>query len=268
MLLRCLEDGLIQAVGSDSPEAVDVRVIAATDRDLEAAVEAGSFRAPLFHRLAGFQIPLPPLRDRIEDLGLLLHTFLDRELAALGEDENPLNRAVRDDLWLGAGLVEKFALFDWPGNVRQLANVARQLVISSRGADSSSLPESLVNLLLTPSDSAESDAESFRAVLADPAAKLRPEDITEAMLLEALREQGWRIAATARHLGISRTSLYALMEKSSRIKKARDLSAADISASLAEAAGDLAKAAAHLEVSERGLRLRMAELGLPSQSGD
>jgi len=266
MLLRCLEDGLIQAVGSEHAEAVDVRVIAATDRDLEVAVEDGAFRAPLFHRLAGFQIPLPPLRNRLEDLGLLLHSFLKRELASLGESVDVLNRPVREDLWLGAGLVEKFALFDWPGNVRQLANVARQVVISSRGADSSSLPDSLVTLLLPGSESTSPDnsEDSQVASLSAPELKLRPEDISETMLLEALRQESWRVAATARRLGISRTSLYGLMEKSSKIKKARDLSASDISASLEAAAGSVGEAAEHLEVSERGLRLRMAELGLPA----
>jgi two-component system nitrogen regulation response regulator GlnG len=264
MLLRCLEDGLIQAVGSDKAEAVDVRVIAATDRDLEAAVEEGSFRAPLLYRLAGFQIPLPPLRDRLEDLGLLLHTFLSRELTSLGEGEDALNRPVRDDLWLKAALVEKFALFDWPGNIRQLANVARQLVISSRGDASSSLPESLVNLLLTPSDSQPHDGEALPAAITNPNVKLRPEDIDESMLLDALREEGWRIAATSRRLGISRTSLYGLMAKSSKIKKARDLTSDEVSEAIEAAAGNVGEAAARLEVSERGLRLRMAELGPPS----
>ena len=229
MLLRCLEDGLIQPVGSDTTEQVDVRILAATDRNLESAVEEGSFRGPLFYRLAGFQIPLPALRSRIEDLGILLHAFLRRELEKLGETGRPLKRPIRDELWLRAEVVEKLALSEWPGNIRQLSNIAQQLVISSRGADSPSLPDSLFRLLLSPEQRVDaSDDPEISSPSSDRKTRLRPEDIDEPMLLEALRTEGWKVAATARRLGISRTSLYALMEKSTRIKKARDLSERDI----------------------------------------
>ena len=85
MLLRTLETGEVHPVGTQSPQRVDVRVLAATDADLEARAAAGEFRAPLLHRLAGYEIWLPPLRERRDDVGRLLIHFLRRELAPLGE---------------------------------------------------------------------------------------------------------------------------------------------------------------------------------------
>src|SRR5262249_13655296 len=87
LLLPALESGEIQPVGSEAPQRVDVRVVAATDADLEAAVAQGRFRAPLLHRLRGCEIRLPPLRERRDDVGRLLVSFLRRELAELGREE-------------------------------------------------------------------------------------------------------------------------------------------------------------------------------------
>jgi len=84
LLLRALENGEVQPVGSVRRETVDVRVITATDADLEQAIAGGRFRGPLYYRLAGYLIRLPPLRERRDDLGRLLYHFLDRELGELG----------------------------------------------------------------------------------------------------------------------------------------------------------------------------------------
>ncbi|MCG8456302.1 MAG: sigma 54-interacting transcriptional regulator [Holophagales bacterium] len=146
MLLRALETGEVQAVGSESPRHLDVRILAATDADLEAAIESGRFRAPLLHRLAGFEIHLPPLRDRYDDIPRLLLYFLRQELEAIGGSEISRLRNARRP-WLPAPLVARFAAHDWPGNVRQLRNAARQLVISNRGKDQLELPSELEALL-------------------------------------------------------------------------------------------------------------------------
>ncbi|MEO1369419.1 MAG: sigma 54-interacting transcriptional regulator, partial [Acidobacteriota bacterium] len=133
MLLRTLETHRVRPVGSDREDHVDVRILAATDADLEGAIEEGAFRAPLLHRLSGYGIRLPPLRERREDIARLLLHFLRIELDAIGEawrlEEPPAKRP-----WLPASLVERFLLFDWPGNIRQLRNAARQLLIANRGA--------------------------------------------------------------------------------------------------------------------------------------
>ena len=264
MLLRALENGEIQRVGSDRPHSVDVRLVAATDQDLEAAVEEGRFRAPLFHRLAGFQVAIPPLRERREDIGRLLHSFLLRELAAAGEDTEVLARPLEEDLWLSAGLAERLARFDWPGNVRQLSNVARQIVISSRGQEGASLPPAVDALIFGARDKepAPSAGASVASTEGATGERVRPEDIGEDLLVDTLRANRWRVGATAKSFGISRTSLYGLMEKCGRVRKARDLTAEDI-ATARDSSGDvLADAAELLEVSERGLRLRMKELGV------
>ncbi|MFY9824442.1 MAG: sigma-54 factor interaction domain-containing protein, partial [Thermoanaerobaculia bacterium] len=86
LLLRALESGEIQPVGSEAPLRIDVRIVAATDADLESAAAEGRFRAPLLHRLRGFEIRLPPLRERRDDVGRLLVSFLQQELAALGRE--------------------------------------------------------------------------------------------------------------------------------------------------------------------------------------
>ena len=131
-LLRVLEAGEIQPVGAQSALRVDARVLAATDADLEQRVQAGTFREPLLHRLAGYSIRLPPLRERRDDIGRLLIHFLRQELAATGELEI-LERDSPRLLWMKPALVVRLARYDWPGNVRQLRNAVRQLVIGSRG---------------------------------------------------------------------------------------------------------------------------------------
>jgi two-component system nitrogen regulation response regulator GlnG len=96
LLLRTLESGEVQPVGSETAQRVDVRVVAATDANLETAVADGRFRAPLLHRLRGYEIRLPPLRERRDDVGRLLVHFLRQELAAMGEErllDNPGPRA-------------------------------------------------------------------------------------------------------------------------------------------------------------------------------
>ena len=123
LLLRALETGEIYPIGSASPLHVDVRVVAATDADLERKVETGDFRAPLLHRLAGFDLRLPPLRERRDDVGRLLLHFLRHELAGIGE-ANRLDPTAAgfDARWLPPSLVARLARYDWPGNVRQLRN--------------------------------------------------------------------------------------------------------------------------------------------------
>jgi two-component system nitrogen regulation response regulator GlnG len=128
MLLRALETRQIQPVGSSSFTEVDVRIVAATDARLEEAMAEGRFKAPLYHRLGGYTLYLPPLRKRREDLGRLLYFFLRDELEKLGRP--PLGESERP--WPPAELVARLALHSWPGNVRELRNVARRLAITGR----------------------------------------------------------------------------------------------------------------------------------------
>jgi len=121
-LLRALQERQIERVGGRRPLAVDVRIVAATNKDLEAAVARGEFRLDLFHRLSVVTVTLPPLRQRREDVAALAEHFL-RELAK----EN--GREAR----LSPGALEALVAFDWPGNVRQLRNVIEGALVSTAG---------------------------------------------------------------------------------------------------------------------------------------
>jgi len=260
MLLRALETGEIQPVGQDGTVGVDVRVLSATDASLEQAVESGSFRLPLLHRLSGFELAVPPLRGRREDIALLLLRFLGEELGTIGEAHRLDPTPAGGDPWLPADLAARLCRADWPGNVRQLRNVARQLVIASRGTDRLQLTSAVERALGQEPDGPAPRGDAGATAPAPSGA--RPAEIDDDRLLEVLGRNDYRPTAAARELGISKTSLYALIEASPRVRKARDLSAREIEEAL-RPGGDVAAAARQLRVSARGLRLRMTELGLP-----
>ena len=133
MLLRVLETGEIYPVGERTPVKVDVRLIAATDAHLEQQIQEGRFKAPLLHRLAGYEIRVPPLRERREDIGLLFLHFAREELESLGEAWRLKPEDSSTEPWLPAPLASRLVRYGWPGNIRQLRNVTRQLIIGSRG---------------------------------------------------------------------------------------------------------------------------------------
>jgi len=248
LLLRCLESGEIQPVGSDRPRQIDVRVVAATDADLEAAVAGESFRAPLFYRLGGFQIELPPLRDRREDIGLLLVAFLRRELEAVGRPEN----LHLDPPWLPASLVARLVAHPWPGNVRQLNNVVRQLVILNRDEPKRARADQALERLLQEGGPSPAPARGTipRVVATSTATSTpfpqerKPADIAESELLAALRKARWRPHAAARALGIPRPSIYHLMHKSTKIRVATELEREHLAPALERFGGDLEAMAA------------------------
>ena len=122
-LLRVLQEGEIKRVGATDPVKVDVRVIAATNRDLPKLVRAGKFREDLFYRLNVIAIPLPPLRERLDDVPLLAHHFLRRYSDRLG-------KKVRT---LAPQAIELLCGYRWPGNVRELENAIERAVVLCRG---------------------------------------------------------------------------------------------------------------------------------------
>jgi formate hydrogenlyase transcriptional activator len=194
-LLRVLQDGQVQRVGGTQAVRVDVRVIAATNRDLEAGVASGAFRADLFYRLNVFPIRLPPLRDRPRDIVLLARHFL-RQFEA---------KFRRPPLEFSSGALRRLCGHQWPGNVRELQNAVERAVILSRGrrvpADAIALP---------------------RAVPAR-AAERRPTDTPETLvtierraILAALEASNWRVSGplgAGCALGLKPTTLHARMKK-------------------------------------------------------
>jgi DNA-binding NtrC family response regulator len=271
MLLRVLETGEVQRVGGLEPQKVDVRLIAATDADLERAIEDGRFRAPLLHRLAGYEIVIPPLRERRDDFGRLLFHFLRQELQAIGEERR---LAPRQDAspWMPASVVARLARYGWPGNVRQLLNTVRQIVIASRAAETVQIGPQIEKLLREATTPPVVEApEAPEPPRMEPAAVRRraeaqpyrsPAEVTEAEVVEALRASRWEVKPAAERLGISRPSLYLLIEKFPSIRKAADLSRAEILEAREQCAGDLDETAELLEVSKKGLQQRMKQLGI------
>ncbi|SRR6266545_3020586 len=269
LLLRVLETGEVQRVGGQDTQKVDVRLIAATDTDLEKAIEDGRFRAPLLHRLSGYEMSLPPLRERREDFGRLFFHFLREELRAIGEERRldpPVGAAPS---WMPASIVARLVRHPWPGNVRQLRNTVRQIVVDSRSADSMQVGPLLERLLreATPGEPepaatpVPADAElPRRRALA--AAYRSPAEVGEAELVAALRANRWEIKAAAAQLGISRPALYLLMDKFPGVRKASDLSAAEILEARELCGGDLDAMIERLEVSKKGLLQRMSQLGI------
>jgi len=255
MLLRALETRLIQPLGSGRTLAVDVRVISATDGDLELARREGAFRDALYHRLAGYLLQVPPLRARRDDVGRLLVHFLRGELSAAGASAR-LGELERPDPWLPAPLVARLARHSWPGNVRELANVARRLAVAAVAG------ERCDEALLPPEVLAPAPALAEEPDAAGDTPCPRAADLDEEKLIAALRAHRWRVGATARALRVSRTTLYARIEVSGRIRKAGDLGEDEVRRAHAECSGDLDRMAERLEVSSRGLALRLGDLGL------
>jgi two-component system, NtrC family, nitrogen regulation response regulator GlnG len=270
MLLRVLETGEVQRIGAPDLQKVDVRLIAATDSDLERAIEEGSFRAPLLHRLAGYEILIPPLRERRDDFGRLLFHFLREELQASGEAHRLNPPGEEDHPWMPASVVARLARYDWPGNIRQLHNTVRQIVISSRSFNVVQIGPQVERLLreaapLTPLEDAvlEPTFQEPSTPKKRPAGDYRnPSEVTEADVIEALRASHWEVKQAAELLGISRPSLYVLMERFPSIRKASDLTRAEILESHSLCGGDLDAMVARLEVSKRGLQQRMKQLGI------
>jgi two-component system nitrogen regulation response regulator GlnG len=269
LLLRALETREIQPVGSDEARRVDVRLIAATDADLEDAVSDGRFRAPLLHRLAGYEIRLPPLRERRDDFGRLFLHFLHQELESLGEAARLTPPSESPRSWVPAPLVARLAAYNWPGNIRQLRNAVRQIVIAGRDAGEPGMwlqAERILQDAARPAHLKDSDPTGSPASPEPPKETRKtyrsPEDVTDDDLIAALRANRWRIQRAAAQLGISRGSLYDRIEKSPRIRKAADLSREEIEASLAAHGEDLDAMVEALEVSKRGLQRRMAQLGI------
>ena len=194
-LLRALEAREVRRLGATAATAIDVRVIAATHRDLRAEVNAGTFRADLYYRLAVVRIELPPLRRRGEDVPLLVDAFVD-ELTATGLAPT-LAAALR-----APGFVAELAAAAWPGNVRELRNHLAMCAV--------------VGAAVPPGRTAARASTAVPVDLEVPLKEARQRllDEFEQRYLEALLERhAGNVSAAARQAGLSRVSLYALLRK-------------------------------------------------------
>ena len=184
-LLRALQEHEIKPVGSTERRSFNVRIIAATNRDLEAAIRGGAFRQDLYFRLNVVQVKLPPLRDRKNDIPLLVTSFLEK---LTSPDARP--RTISEDA------MRRMIAYDWPGNVRELENVVARAVALGCGptVQLSDLPSSLHHPI------------SERTPEKDELLPLQ--ELERRAILRMLRETGGDKLAAARLLGIGKTTLY------------------------------------------------------------
>ncbi|MCH9657023.1 MAG: sigma 54-interacting transcriptional regulator [Planctomycetes bacterium] len=166
-LLRVLQEGEFEQLGSSVTTHVDIRIVAATNRDLHAAVNAGTFRADLYYRLAVFPIEVPPLRVRRDDIPLLVWRFITQKKVRLGKQIEEVPRKVMD------ALID----YDWPGNVRELENVIERAMILSPGK-----VLILEDLVHTPTPQAAFQTSSASL-----------EDVDRAHIISVLEECNWTI---------------------------------------------------------------------------
>ncbi|MCX8157845.1 MAG: sigma 54-interacting transcriptional regulator [Verrucomicrobiae bacterium] len=201
--LRVLQEGQYERLGEDRTRTVDVRILAATNRNLEAEVAAGRFRADLFYRLNVFPIQVPPLRERLEDIPLLASHFLRLAARRLGMAEPPLSAAD----------VMRLQSYDWPGNVRELQNVIERAVILARGGRLAlDLPGTELEVAAPQPAGAVPVRSGARGILTE--AQMR--ELERENLRAALEATGWRVhgpRGAAALLGIKPTTLASRMQK-------------------------------------------------------
>jgi two-component system nitrogen regulation response regulator GlnG len=252
MLLRVLETGEVRPLGSSRSRKVDVRLIVATDEKLEAAVREGRFSEPLLHRLSGYQIPLPPLRERREDIGSLFLHFLRKELAAVGELDRLATRDLAERPWLEAVAVARIAANPFAGNVRTLRNVSRQLVISNRGEKYAKIDAVIERILAT-------DQSLDDAPVTSPSPS-RSTKVSDQEIQEALQRRNYNFSAAAEALGIHRSTLYDRVRANPQgVRSASEISDGEILESHDRHKGEIAAMAAELHVSPKPLKARLTD---------
>jgi formate hydrogenlyase transcriptional activator len=185
-LLRVLEEGKFERLGSTKPLHVDVRIIAATNRDIEHDVKNGKFRHDLFYRLNVFPIVIPPLRERPDDIPLLVRAFVKEFQKKMGKEIESIPKKT----------MESLQSYSWPGNVRELRNVIEHAMILNKGK--------ILNVQVPKHTYPETDATGTL------------ENMERRHIVAALEKTGWRIAGqggAAEVLGLKRTTLQAKMKK-------------------------------------------------------
>ena len=208
-LLRFLQEGEIHPIGESQPMQVDVRIVAATNSDLERAVIDGRFREDLFHRLNVIRIQVPPLRQRREEIPALINHYLHQ----YQQD------SAKSEIKLSEEAVDLMVVYDWPGNVRQLCNEVRRVVAYTESG-AVVTPDGLSPEIIRASreidavpprelQRAESSVDAFGATLLSEAV----EELERKMIQEALRRSSGNIARAAKELGLSRKGLYLKMDR-------------------------------------------------------
>jgi transcriptional regulator with PAS, ATPase and Fis domain len=196
-MLRVLQEGTFTPVGSTSSKRVNVRILAATNRDLQRMVKEGSFREDLYYRLNVINVHVPPLRDRKEDLVLLADHFLAKSAKDKGIEARILTKRA----------IEKMYDYHWPGNIRELENEMERVTVLA-GSETRITAEMLSPRIREASDRPKVQGSRLSGKLKDAL-----EELERDMIREGLRRTGWNKSRLAKELGISRAGLIMKVEK-------------------------------------------------------
>ncbi len=199
-LLRILQEREFRPVGEKKTVHIDVRFIAATNKDLRIMTKEGSFREDLFYRLNIFPIHTPPLRDRKEDIPHLAQHFLEKYSA-------DLNKRVTH---ISAEAMRLLVIYPWPGNVRQLENTIQRAVIMCQ--DKTLKPEHLTSLEFPSEEAIPRNSEELKEIKKGLRIK-SVEGVEKAFIMEALRRNDWNISRASADVGMQRTNFHSLMKK-------------------------------------------------------
>ncbi len=194
-LLRLIQQGEIEKVGAPSASTVDVRIIAATHRDLEAMIEDGTFREDLYYRLSVIPLELPPLRERLDDIPQLVEHFFSKLKQKHG----------RESLVLPISLMPYFSNYRWPGNIRELENIIERLIVLTPGNE--------ITVSHLPAFLRREHASVDTLNIDLPSQGISLEAIEKELILKALEKFNWNQTHAAKYLDISRKALIYRMEK-------------------------------------------------------
>jgi two-component system nitrogen regulation response regulator NtrX len=203
-VLRVLQDGVVTRIGGSKPVSVDVRVLAATNKNLEEEIAAGRFREDLFYRLNVVPLTVPPLRERREDIPSLIAHFV----AQLSAREGVVPRAFEQDA------VDALVRMEWPGNVRELRNTVERLLILAAG------PRVTVQDIERLVGRAASEPSALGALGTIRTFEEFKDAAERAFLLSKLREFDWNVSETARALDMPRSNLYKKIERYALVREA------------------------------------------------
>jgi two-component system NtrC family response regulator len=194
-LLRVIQEREVDKIGSPHPVKVNVRILAASNRNLKNLVEDGDFRDDLYYRLSVVTIELPPLRERRDDIPLLTRYFLKQYASRYGIP----------DLSVSEDAMEKMALYNWPGNIRELQNVIERLAVLAK--------DNLISVETLPEELRVAESRIASIGLKLPEEGIYLEEVEKEILLQALEKHGWNQTHAAKYLNISRKTLIYRMEK-------------------------------------------------------
>jgi two-component system response regulator AtoC len=197
-LLHVIEDQNVRAIGSEQPRKIDVRIIAATNKNLDKMVQDGSFREDLYFRLNVFQIPLPSLQQRKEDLPELIRHFIQKESRKMG---------ISESIEVQPAAMQSLLTYGWPGNVRELQNVlARSLILSENGViEVSDLPQNIRSSEYLSEQPSSGGQDSLKRQL---------RNYEQAIIKAAIEEANGDRKVAADRLGIGVSSLYRKLDSS------------------------------------------------------